>query len=139
VHNPIAGAEVILPSVLIVDDDTSMAETLADILIAMHYTVAIADSGETALVSVQKENFDVVLMDIKMDGINGVQALQEMKRSAPSTKVIMMTGYRQDELVEEARKSNAVAIVDKPLDLDHVLGLVKRVAQTSADDRGRGA
>jgi DNA-binding NtrC family response regulator len=117
-----------MASILIVDDDDGMVETLSDILTARQYAVSTAVSGESAMVQVGQREFDVVLMDIKMPGLNGVEALQAMKRVKPALKVIMMTAFTRDELVREARRASAVAVVPKPLDLDSVLALVDRVA-----------
>lgn len=121
-------------SILIVDDDPGMIETLADILSARRYAVSTADSGESALAQVRRSDFDIVMMDIKMPGLNGVDALLAMKQTRPSIKVIMMTAFTRDELVQQAREASAVAVVPKPLDLDDVLALVDRVTRS-----GRGA
>lgn len=116
-------------SILIVDDDEGMVQTLSDILTARRYAVSTAESGESALAQVHGTSFDVVLMDIKMPGLNGVEALQAMKRTNPAIKVIMMTAFTRDELVQVAQRANAVAVVPKPLDLDTVLTLVDRTAR----------
>jgi DNA-binding NtrC family response regulator len=122
-----------MSSILIVDDDAGMLETLADIMTARRYDVSTAESGETAVAFVRRREPDVVLMDIKMPGLSGVQALRAMKQIAPDITVIMMTAFTHDELVAEARRATAVAIVAKPLDLDHVLDLIDRVAQSRGD------
>jgi DNA-binding NtrC family response regulator len=119
-------------SILIVDDDDGMIETLADIFSARRYVVTTAGSGAAALVRARERRFDVVLMDIKMPGGSGVEALQAMQQAHPGIKVIMMTAFTRDELVREAERANAVAVVPKPLDLDSVLALVDRVVRTEA-------
>jgi DNA-binding NtrC family response regulator len=122
-----------MSSILIVDDDEGMVETLSDILTARRYAVTTADSGESAVAKVLQRAFDVVLMDIKMPGLNGVEALQAMKQRHPALKVIMMTAFTRDELVQAARRASAVAIVPKPLDLASVLDLVDRVARSGGN------
>ena len=117
-----------MASILIVDDDVGMVQTLQDIFTLRRYEVLTADSGERALALVRARTPDVVLMDIKMPGLNGVHALQAMKRAAPGIKVIMMTAFARDELVQEAWSADPIAVVPKPLDLDHVLTLVQHVA-----------
>jgi DNA-binding NtrC family response regulator len=119
----------VMSSILIVDDDAGMVETLGDILSARRFHVSTADSAEAAVAFVRERAPDVVLMDIKMPGMNGVQALQAMKRTVPGIKVIMMTAFTRDELVQEAWSADPVAVVPKPLDLEHVLILVDRVAR----------
>ena len=121
-----------MSSILIVDDDEGMVETLADILTARRYDVVTARSGETAVDQAARSPVDVVLMDIQMPGINGVQALHAMKAASPDIKVIMMTAFTRDELVAEAQRAAPVAIVPKPLDLRYVLDLVDRVAHGEA-------
>jgi DNA-binding NtrC family response regulator len=125
-----------MSSILLVDDDEGMVETLADILTARDYAVSTADSGEAAVEQVRRSGFDVVLMDIKMPGLNGVEALKAMKQMNPAIKVIMMTAFTHDDLVREARRASAVAVVAKPLDVDAVLSLVDRVVREGAAARG---
>jgi len=124
-----------MPSILIVDDDEGMAETLGDILAARNYDVATAASGEAAIEHVRRAAFDVVLMDIKMPGLNGVEALQVMRRSTPALKVIMMTAFTRDELVDQAHRATAVAVVAKPLDLDRLHAVVDDVARSPRERR----
>jgi DNA-binding NtrC family response regulator len=111
-------------AVLVVDDDAGMVETLADILAARRYRVATAQSGAAAVARLRGDRYDVVLMDIQMPGLNGVDALRAMRALAPDLSVIMMTAYTRHELVEEARQATALEVLTKPLDLDRVLGLI---------------
>jgi CheY-like chemotaxis protein len=67
-------------------------------------------------------------MDIKMPGLNAVEALQVMRQITPALKVIMMTAFTRDELVDQAHRATAVAVVPKPLDLDRLLAVVDDVA-----------
>jgi PAS domain S-box-containing protein len=126
------GMAPLLKSILIVDDDQGMIESLSDILSARRYAVSTADSGESAVSQVARRDFDVVLMDIKMPGLNGVEALHAMKQTNPAIKVILMTGFTSDELYQEARTASTLAVVPKPLDLGEVLDLVDRVAQSDS-------
>jgi two-component system, NtrC family, response regulator HydG len=119
------------PTVLVVDDDVGMVETLADILREHSYQVATGHSGEAAVSMARERRYDAILMDIRMPGLNGVEALKRIKAAAPETRVIMMTAYTRHDLVEEARQAAALAIVPKPLDVEEVLGLLERA--TGAD------
>lgn len=118
------------PSVLIVDDDPGMVETLADVLQAKHYQVATAHSGEAAVAMARSAPCDAVLMDIVMPGLNGVEALKVIRAVAPRTKVILMTAYSRHQLVEEGKAATAMAVMPKPLDLDEVLALLERATRT---------
>ncbi len=115
------------PSVLLVDDDVGMVETLGDILATSRYQVATADSGEAAVARVRADRFDAVLMDIRMPGLNGVQALRAIKSLAPGIPVIMMTAYTRDELIAEAQQTTGFPVLGKPLDIDRVLALLARL------------
>jgi DNA-binding NtrC family response regulator len=106
-----------------VDDDPGMADTLTDIFQANQYEVAIAHSGDAAVSMARRRAYDLVLMDIQMPGLNGVQALAAMKAEGLATHVIMMTAHTRDELVEEAEKRSGFPVLAKPLDVERVLSL----------------
>lgn len=121
------------PSVLLVDDDVGMVETLGDILAASRYAVTTAASGEAAVARVRADRFDAVLMDIQMPGLNGVQALRAIKSLAPAVPVIMMTAYTRDELVAEAQDTTGFPVLAKPLDIERVLALLARLISGPPD------
>jgi DNA-binding NtrC family response regulator len=110
-------------TILVVDDDVGMAETLTDIFQANQYEVAIAHSGDAAVSMARRRAYDLVLMDIQMPGLNGVQALTAMKAEGLATRVIMMTAHTRDELVKEAEERSGFPVLPKPLDLERVLSL----------------
>jgi DNA-binding NtrC family response regulator len=110
-------------SILIVDDDVGMADTLTDILQANQYEVATAHSGDAAVSMVRRRAYDLVLMDIQMPGLNGVQALTTMKAEGLAKRVIMMTAHTQGKLVKEAEEQSGFPVLPKPLDVERVLSL----------------
>lgn len=118
-------------SVLVVDDDVGMADTLTDIFEANQYNVATAHSGEAAVSMARSNVYDLVLMDIQMPGLNGVQALATMKAEGLAPCVIMMTAYTGDELVHDAAERSGFAVLSKPLDLERVLALARNVVSGS--------
>jgi two-component system response regulator HydG len=113
-------------SILIVDDDPGMTETMPDILGDMGYDVAVAEDGFRAIEIVKERGYDVALMDIRMPGINGVETFKQVKGISPPTKVIMMTAYSVEDLVKEALNQGAYGIICKPLDIERVMQLIKR-------------
>ena len=123
---PSAGS--IRRSILVVDDDVGMADTLTDIFEANQYEVTTAYSGDAALSMAARGVYDLVLMDIQMPGLNGVQALSAMKAAGLVACVIMMTAYTRDELVKEAERQSGFPVMPKPLDLDRVLTLAASAA-----------
>jgi len=114
-------------AVLVVDDEAGMRDTLVAILEHHGYRVSSARDGETAFSAVQKTAFDVVVMDIRMPGRDGVSVLQEM--GVPPPQVILMTAYALEERLRAAVKANAFAIVHKPFDTLRMLGLVADASQ----------
>ncbi len=117
--------------VLVVDDDEGMVSTLHDILGAAGYDVDVAHSGPDAVERVRLQAPDCILMDVRMPGLNGVEAFREIKKLSPESFVIFMTAYAASTLVEDARSEGAVEVVPKPLDLERVLHLIEDTAQTT--------
>ena len=107
-----------------------MAETLADILSVFGYAVTTASSAVTAVRVVTQTRPDLVLMDVRMPGLSGVEALKTMKALAPQLAVIMMTAFARDDLAEEARRAAALAVLPKPLDMERLLALLTQVARS---------
>ena len=114
-------------SVLVVDDDPGMAETLADILSVFGYAVTTANSAAAAVKVVTETRPDLVLMDVRMPGPSGVEALKTLKALAPQVAVIMMTAFARENLAEEARRAAALAVLPKPLDMKRLLALLTQV------------
>ena len=116
--------------VLVVDDERGMRETLVDILTACGYRVWSAADGDAALDAIRQNEFDVVVMDIKMPGRDGVTVLRES--DAPPPQVILMTAYANSEQVRGALDANAFAVVNKPFQVKELLGLVASAALAAA-------
>jgi DNA-binding NtrC family response regulator len=112
-------------SVLLVDDDKDMTETLSDILTDMDYRVETANSGLEAIEKVKTHAFDTVLLDIKMPGINGVETFREIKRIQPEAVVMLMTAQSVEELVAEALEEGAYGIMYKPIDTKKLVEFIE--------------
>jgi len=116
--------------VLVVDDEAGMRETLVDILEGAGYEVAAAPDGIAALATVEDSAFDVVLMDIRMPGPDGVTVLQRM--GPPPPRVIMMTAYAVEDQLRQAIDAQAFAVVHKPFQIGYLLGLVEGAAEEAS-------
>jgi CheY-like chemotaxis protein len=116
--------------VLVVDDEPGMRETLVDILSASGYRAMSAADGESALEAIRANQFNVVVMDIRMPGIDGVTVLQEI--DGPPPQVILMTAYSRAERIREALEADAFAVVSKPFGVPELLGLVASAAASPA-------
>ena len=107
--------------ILIVDDSKEFCVSLADILEAKGYAVESENSGEAAIAKVKEKSFDVILMDIKMPVMNGVEAFKQIKKISPRTAVIMVTAYSLENLINEALAEGAFGVLRKPLDIDKLI------------------
>lgn len=113
--------------VLIVDDDLGMLETLKDILSEMNFNITVAENGFKAIEMLQDGWFDVVLMDIQMPGIDGIETLKRIKCFKPDAKIILMTACTIAGIVVEAWKEGAAEIISKPLDINHLGKMLERI------------
>lgn len=112
-------------NLLIVDDDISMLETIGDVFQDRGYNVAMVEDGRRAIKLVSRRYFDVVLMDIRMPGINGLETYKEVKKIIPSAAVIMMTGDSKEELIKKAIEEGAYAVIYKPFNIKRVIKVVE--------------
>ena len=107
-------------SVLVVDDDPAHRTMLRTLLTGWGYTIHEADDGSTAIEKVHEQAFDLILMDIRMIKVSGLEALDEIKAFNPAIPVIIMTAYSSVETAVEALKSGAYDYLTKPLDFDEL-------------------
>ena len=112
-------------NILVVDDLKSIRLTLGRILEDEGYKVVLAENGYQAIEAAKQSPFDLIFMDIKMPGINGVQAFREIKKISPRAAVIMMTAYSVEELVKEAIDEGAYAVVYKPFDIEKIVSIIE--------------
>lgn len=101
--------------VLVVDDERQMVRTFRDIMEWRGWETDGAFSGEEALERLREHRYDVILMDVRMPGMNGVETLAAMRGLCPWIRVILMTAYTASELLDEARDEGVVAILSKPV------------------------
>ena len=114
-------------NVLVVDDLRSMCLTLGRILEGEGHNVVTVEDGYQAIEAVRKTRFDIIFMDTKMPGIDGVQTFREIKKIDPKAAVIMMTGYSVEDLVKKALEEGAYAIVYKPFDIDRIIAIIEEL------------
>ena len=111
-------------NVLIVDDDSGIRFTLEGIIDDEGYMVKGAEDGYKAIELVKETKFHWVFMDIRMPGLNGVETYLEIKKISPESRVVMMTGFAVEELVDQALAEGAFAVLYKPLPVEQVLNIL---------------
>ncbi len=113
--------------VLIVDDDRDHGESLAEVLEIRGHLAELAHSGEEAIARFRDADFDLVLMDVKLPGMNGVQTFFEFRKQRPDAHVLMMTGYSVEQLVAQAVEHGALGVIKKPFSITDLLASVENV------------
>ena len=112
-------------SILIVDDEESVRDSLLNWFIEDGYNVRCAENAKIALLMLENENFDIILADIKMPGMDGIEVLRKIKGVKKETAVIMLTAYGTLETARKAMKLGAYDYVTKPVDHSLLKSLMK--------------
>lgn len=111
---------------LIVDDDVNFGYTLSKVLAKKGYETTTAKDGFRALELMKENEFDTVLMDIKMPAMNGVETYKKIKEIRPSTVVIMMSAFSVEDLIREAVKEGAYAVIRKPFEIETIINMIEK-------------
>ena len=114
-------------TVLVVDDEIGPRESLR-VILKPDYRVLVASEGEQAVHLVEHQPVDVVLLDLRMPGLSGIQVLEKIKSINPSIEVIVVTGYASYETVLEGLRLHAFDYIPKPFNIPHLRETVKRAA-----------
>lgn len=114
-------------SILVVDDEDALRTVLSTELASAGYKVGTATDGDEAISEVQNKKFDLILLDIKMQRVDGFEVLKFVKKNYPATKVIMLTGFADLKNAIESKKLGAEDFVSKPYDLVDLLTTIERV------------
>ena len=124
-----SGTRPVNISLLIVDDETDFRESACRYFARMGFRVDEAEDGEEALNVSTNKKFDVVVLDIHMPGMSGIQVLEKLQKRDPAPKVIMLTGGGTIENAVESIKLGAYDFLTKPVKLDHLARLVQRACE----------
>jgi len=116
---------MIKDKILVIDDETGIRSSLKGILEDENFTVKTADTGEKGLDILRGENFDLVLLDIWLPKLKGIEVLEKIKKIEENTQVIMITGHGSVEAAVKATKLGAFDFLEKPLSLEKVIVTVK--------------
>lgn len=125
--------------ILIVDDDPSMRLALSETLESCGYDVESADNGSEALQKFQTQSFEIVITDMRMPHLGGMDVLKGVKKISPQTPVILITAYGTVSTAVEAMKEGASEFIMKPFSLDDLQGVVKNVLANTVSVAGEEA
>ena len=120
-----------MPKILIIDDEKSIRKTLREILEYEEFKVDEAEDGKQGVSLLQKESYDVILCDIKMPKMDGIEVLDRALVLAPDSPVVMISGHGNIESAVEAVKKGAFDFIAKPLDLNRLLVTIRNAMDKS--------
>ncbi len=123
--------------VLLVDDEAEFVETLRERLDTRGFETQTALGGNSALGAVQEREFDVIILDVVMPDVGGIDVLREMKRLCPLTEVIMLTGYATVETAIAGMKLGAYDYLMKPTDMEYLVEKIGNAYQRKAEQEER--
>ena len=123
--------------VLLVDDEEQFVEQLSERLKIRNYDVSSCFSGQEAVDNIGKYLYDVVILDVAMPGIDGIEALKQIKKRRPLTEVIMLTGHATVESAIEGMKLGAFDYLMKPCDTDELTRKIDSAHQRKAEQEER--
>lgn len=113
--------------IFVVDDDRDFAESLADVLESRGHAVDLAFSGEEAVRRFRDHHYDITFMDVRLPGMNGVESFVQIRKMKPDAKVVMMTAYSVEELLNQAIGQGALGILHKPFAPEQLIAMLDGV------------
>ncbi|MGA2937356.1 MAG: response regulator [Syntrophobacteraceae bacterium] len=117
------------PKLLIIDDEPDFLETIVKRLLKRQIDATGVDSGKEALRVLQEQSFDVVILDVRMPGMDGIETLKEIKKRSPLTEVIMLTGHGSIKSGIKGMELGAFDYVIKPADFEELFEKVNQAAE----------
>lgn len=108
-------------SVLVLDDNEDVALGLAEILELHDYEVTVVHDAKSAVSAFASNDIDMGLFDVRMPGMNGVEAFIEIRKNKPNATVLLMSGYADDEIIEKALSNGALGLLSKPFEPEELL------------------
>jgi len=124
--------------VLLVDDEAEFTTALAKVLRRRGFETDVAGGGDAALASIAGRRYDVVVLDVKMPGRDGLSVLAEIKFRRPDTEVILLTGHRSLADEEDGLRTGATAYLLKPFPIPELVACIEEAAARHRTARGDG-
>ncbi len=119
-----------MAKLLVVDDELAVCDILKHFFVKQGYQVFMATKGEEALVLAAREHPDLMLLDIKMPTMSGIEVLRQLRQRGDHVQVVVVSSAHEDAVIDEARRLGAVDYVVKPFHLDYLEQVVLRKLST---------
>jgi DNA-binding NtrC family response regulator len=120
---------------MVIDDEPIVCKRLKQILEKAGYEVAVFNEGENALQELDRLPYDIIVTDLKMEGVDGMKILETAREKNPGVKVIMITGFAEMETAKEAFKKGVFDFVSKPVEVQTIKQVVSRAAQEISESK----
>jgi len=117
--------------ILVVDDDEDLCANTKDVLGDKGYQVAVVHDGNRAIEKARENNFDIIIIDMKLPPLNGLETFLAIRDLRPNVTAIIITGYpkEMDEMVQQALQKSAYTCLEKPLNMDELVSLLERIKE----------
>jgi DNA-binding NtrC family response regulator len=122
-------SDAIKPNVLLVDDEEKFLDVLSKRLGTRGIDADTATSGEEALLKIRDKNVDVIILDVMMPGIGGIETLKRIRKENPEVQIIMLTGRGSVDKAVEAMKEGAIDFLEKPADINTLLNKISEAKE----------
>ena len=123
--------------ILIVDDEQEFVQALSERLVIRDYDVTATYNGKEAIEEIKAYNYDVVILDVRMPGVDGIDVLKEIKHYKPLTEIIMLTGHATVETAIEGMKLGAYDYLIKPCETEDLITKINGAYNRKADQETR--
>jgi len=125
--------------IMVVDDESIVGKRLKAALEKSGYDVEVCEDGASAVRQISEKMFDIVVTDVRMDEVDGMQVLEHVIAKSPRTKVVIITGYATVELAREALIKGAFDFIAKPFKPDDLRSIIEKAVRQLRDEEERGA
>jgi PAS domain S-box-containing protein/excisionase family DNA binding protein len=127
----------VLGNVLIVDDDPAILEMLSDIVSREEYKAVAVESGEKALEELQKQQFDLIFLDLLLPGMSGLEILKALKKTGIQVSVAILTGYADDPMADEALSLGPKFLIRKPFRVSEIIEVINSLSSPVVQEEGK--
>ena len=130
-----------MPKILLIDDDRTFLNAMTALIMTVRIDIAVdtALCAEAGLLLVGVTDYDVIISDVRMPGLDGLRLIRECKRLRPSTPVVLVTGYGDQDVEAKALHLGAYAFIHKPVQPDVLLSLIDRAIQRTNESKPGGS
>jgi DNA-binding NtrC family response regulator len=121
-----------VPRILLVDDNADVLSFMCDALQGRGYDLKVIQNSAEALLALQQQSFDLIITDIVMPKVHGLEILQAAKRQNPSVSVVFVTGHPHRDILREGFEKGAFSVLEKPFPVSELIATVERALSTHA-------